>query len=208
MPDCKHLRQRLTQQGVRLIAASKYADDAAVQALIDDGQRDFGESRPQQLRDRAQRWPQCRWHMIGSLQKNKAKYIARHAAYWHSLCDVETAEAVARHIEGRRLPVLIQVNISAEVQKHGVEPAQLPELITAVQTMPKLQLIGLMGMAAKGADAAATFAALRQCRDAQSVVIKELSMGMSQDWQAAIAEGATMVRLGSMLFNHQQTRQT
>jgi len=201
MSASKALRQDLARQGVRLIAASKYADDAAVQALIDDGQRDFGESRPQQLRDRAQRWPQCHWHMIGSLQKNKAKYIARHASYWHSLSDIATAEAVANHVVGRRLPVLIQVNISAEPQKHGVDPAQLPELIAAVLTMPNLQLVGLMGMAAKDADATATFRALRQCRDAQCVAIKELSMGMSQDWQAAIAEGATMVRLGSMLFN-------
>jgi pyridoxal phosphate enzyme (YggS family) len=173
--------------------------------MIDEGQRDFGESRPQQLRDRAQRWPQCCWHMIGSLQKNKAKYIARHAAYWHSLCDVTTAEAVAKHVVGRRLPVFIQVNVSAEAQKHGVHPSQVPALITAVEKIPHLQLIGLMGMAAKDGDPTITFRTLRQCRDAQTVMMKELSMGMSQDWQAAITEGATMVRLGSMLFNHSDT---
>jgi len=205
---CTALQQRwrrlcdtLEPKGVRLLAVSKYSEDAAVECLIAAGQCDFGESRPQSLRDRAEKYPDCRWHMIGPLQKNKAKYVGRHAAMWHSLCDIETAEAVARHVEGRSLPVLVQVNISGEAQKQGVAPDALPALLQALAGIEALEVCGLMGMAAKAGGEREAFRQLRDLRDGSGDGrLRELCMGMSGDWQVAVEEGATMVRLGSTLF--------
>jgi pyridoxal phosphate enzyme (YggS family) len=197
----QRLCAELETKGVRLIAVSKYAPDAAVACLVTAGQMDFGESRPQQLRERAERFPNVRWHMIGPLQRNKAKYIGRHASMWHSLEDIDTAREMARHIEGRRLPVLIQVNISNEQQKHGVMPDAVPALLDQVRQIPELEVIGLMGMAAHQGDARTSFALLRRLRDGLAdASLHELCMGMSGDYRIAVEEGATMVRLGSVLF--------
>jgi len=149
---------------VQLLAVSKYAAEQDVVQLIEAGQQDFAESRAQQLRDRAQRYPLIHWHMIGPLQKNKAKYIARYAAAWHSVENVEVAQAVARYVVDRRLPVFLQVNVDGLEHQHGVCPDMLPELALAVSKLPQLQLVGLMCMAAKGCDAANTFASLRGLR--------------------------------------------
>ena len=101
------LRHELDAQGVKLLAVSKYAVQADVALLADAGQQDFAESRPQQLRDRVERFPGVNWHMIGPLQKNKAKYIGRHAFMWHSVEDIETAGVVAAYVHGRKLPVIM-----------------------------------------------------------------------------------------------------
>ncbi len=188
-------------ESVRLLAVSKYAPDEAVEALVRAGQVDFAESRPQNLRDRSARWPDCRWHMIGPLQKNKAKYVGRYADMWHSLEDIETAEAVAKHVEGRRLPVLIQVNIDGVAGQHGIEAEKLPGLLGEIGLIPQLEPVGLMCMAAAGGDARRSFARLRDLRDRLADgSLRELCMGMSGDYRIAVEEGATMVRLGSALF--------
>jgi len=197
------ITQRLQKTNTRLLAVSKYSSDAAVQCLLDAGQIDFAESRPQNLRDRALLYPQATWHFIGPLQKNKAKYVGRYAAMWHSLGDVETAHAVASYTEGRVLPVLIQVNVSREAQRQGVLPENLETFFDAVAAIPQLQIIGLMGMAAKDGDVRESFKYLRTLRDDLQLkcgAVCELSMGMSGDWQVAVEEGATMVRLGSIIF--------
>ncbi|MBL1353277.1 MAG: YggS family pyridoxal phosphate-dependent enzyme [Zetaproteobacteria bacterium] len=194
----------LASTDTRLLAVSKYTTDEAVQILINAGQLDFAESRPQNLRDRAQKFPQIHWHFIGPLQKNKAKYIAEYAAIWHSLADLETAKMVAKHLKGRSLPCLIQVNISGESQKQGVQPDMLDEFYAKLVMLPALQVIGLMGMAAKGEDVRLSFQTLRKLRDdlqKQDGSIRQLCMGMSGDWKIAVQEGATMVRLGSTLFS-------
>jgi len=197
----RSLQDELVADGVSMLAISKYAPDEAVQALIDEGQRCFGESRPQNLRDRALRWPGCRWHMIGPLQKNKAKYIARHAAMWHSCEGVETAAAVVRYLDGRTLPVLIQVNIAANPDQYGVMPAALPAFAKAIASLDGLALRGLMAIAPQGRDARQAFQAMCGLRDALfGGSVGLLSMGMSNDYRAAVAAGAGMVRLGSTLF--------
>ena len=196
---------------VRLLAVSKYAPDAAVQCLIDAGQRQFGEARAQQLRDRAQRWPACAWHMIGPLQKNKAKYIARHAAMWHSCDCLDTAAAVARHVSDRQLPVLIQVNVAAVTGQTGIAPQALPALLEGVQALPALRVAGLMCMGAKGADSREAFAQLhtlqQQLRATGALTQALLCMGMSADYRQAIEAGSDMVRLGTNLFAEQDIRQ-
>jgi hypothetical protein len=186
---------------VRLIAVSKYFPDEDVVSLAALGQVDFAESRPQALRDRAGRFPELAWHMIGPLQRNKAKYVGRFAHCWHSVEDVETAQAVARFVQGRRLPVLLQVNVAGEVRQHGVRPDALPDLYEAVSRMPELEVIGLMCLAPKTGDARSCFRQLRRLRDGLSDgSLRELSMGMSHDFHIAIEEGSTMIRLGSALF--------
>lgn len=197
----QQLHDELDADGVTMLAISKYAPDSAVQVLIDQGQRCFGESRPQALRDRALRWPDCQWHMIGPLQKNKARYVARHAAMWHSCEDIDTAVAVGRYLDGRRLPVLIQVNIAGNPAQHGVNPAALQAFAAELTSIDGLELQGLMAMAPLDRDAGKAFEAMRALRDelfGGSVGL--LSMGMSHDYRAAVAAGADMVRLGSTLF--------
>jgi len=203
--------QRFTQikrslpPGVTLIAVSKYTSDANVETLLQAGHQNFAEARPQNLRDRAQKYPQAHWHMIGPLQKNKAKYVGRFAYMWHSLCDLETAQAVANHVENRVLPVLIQVNISGEPQKHGILPAALPLFLEQLDHIKELEVIGLMGMAAKAEDSRPAFALLKQCRDDLMPLhpkSQNLCMGMSNDWKVAIEEGATMIRVGSEIFGN------
>ncbi|MDQ6993197.1 MAG: YggS family pyridoxal phosphate-dependent enzyme [Mariprofundus sp.] len=195
------LNGQLQAEDVKLLAISKYAPDEAVQTLIDVGQRCFGESRPQALRDRALRWPACQWHMIGPLQKNKAKYVARHAAMWHSCCDLHTAAAVVAHLHGRSLPVLIQVNIAANPEQQGVTPAALPLFMATLSKFEGLEVAGLMAMAPQAGDVCGAFERMRHLRDEMfGGSVGLLSMGMSQDYRAAVAAGTDIVRLGSILF--------
>jgi len=203
------LRSELDRSDVRLLAVSKYAPDEAVRCLMDAGQVDFGESRPQNLRDRAERFPDMHWHMIGPLQKNKAKYIGRYAFMWHSVEDIETAKAVAAHVHNRKLPVMLQVNVAGISRQHGVEIGQAPSIIEQLADIPALETHGLMCMAPKGGDARVCFRALRHLRDKlsggslrplQYTGDLKLCMGMSSDYRIAIEEGSDMVRLGSTLF--------
>ena len=197
----RELLAELAPAQVQLLAVSKYAPDEAVAALIAAGQRDFGESRPQSLRDRATRWPDCRWHMIGPLQKNKAKYIGRYAAMWHSCDSLELAEAVAAYVEGRRLPVLLQVNVADNPRQSGVTPERAAALAESLAAVEGLELKGVMGMAPQHGDVRQAFRRLRSLRDELfGGSVAELCMGMSGDYRIAVEEGATIVRLGSVLF--------
>ncbi|MDQ7002365.1 MAG: YggS family pyridoxal phosphate-dependent enzyme [Ghiorsea sp.] len=187
----------------QLIAVSKYTSNANVETLLAAGHIDFGEAKPQKLRDRAQLYPQAHWHMIGPLQKNKAKYIGRFAYMWHSCCDIEAAKEVAKHISGRTLPIFVQINISGEAQKQGLKPHDIPLFLQQLDLIDGLEVIGLMGMAAKDGDARLAFSLLRQCRDdaiKQHPKVQGLCMGMSNDWRIAIEEGATTIRVGSEIF--------
>ncbi|MDQ6981610.1 MAG: YggS family pyridoxal phosphate-dependent enzyme [Mariprofundus sp.] len=208
----QQLEKEMNASGVSMLAVSKYAPDEAVQVLVDAGQVQFAESRPQNLRDRANRWPACAWHMIGPVQKNKAKYIARHAAMWHSCDNLETARAVARHVTGKILPVLIQINIGNAPGQSGVSPDAAPALLEALIDMQGLQPVGLMCMAPRGGDVVQAFRVVRSLRDTlfsgslPASAKTELSMGMSNDYRLAVQEGSTMVRLGSILFGEWDNR--
>ena len=197
----QQLHSEMIDADVRMLAVSKYHSDEEVQTLAEVGQIDFAESRPQALRDRAQKFSNLNWHMIGPVQKNKAKYVGKFATMWHSLCDLESAEAVAKSVQGRQLPVLLQVNISGEQQKYGVAPEMAADLLEQVKLLEPLKVVGLMGMAAKGGDVRGSFRSLRLLRDQLgSASLCELCMGMSGDYRIAIEEGSTMVRLGTALF--------
>ena len=197
----QHVRSHIGD--AQLVAVSKYTSNANIETLLAAGHLDFGEAKPQNLRDRAQQYPQAHWHMIGPLQKNKAKYIGRFAYMWHSCCDIEAAKEVAKHISERRLPTFVQVNISGEAQKQGIQPQELPLFLQQLNLIDELEVIGLMGMAAKDGNAKLAFSLLRQCRDdviKQHPNVQGLCMGMSNDWRIAIEEGATMIRVGSEIF--------
>ena len=204
---------------VTIVAVSKYVDAAVAGWLVRaSGILDLGENRPQELIRKARALhadPQTagvRLHQIGHLQRNKVRDLLPHVALIHSVDSVRLlatlAQEVTRLARPARLPILLEVNTSGEASKQGFAPAELPALAdTLAQYTPTLDVQGLMTMAALGADAAAcrrSFAQLRQLRDelagrlGQS--LPHLSMGMSGDFEEAIAEGATLVRIGSSLF--------
>jgi hypothetical protein len=149
------------------------------------------------------------WHLIGPLQSNKAARAARRFDRVQSVDRAEIAHALARHAgaAGRRLPVLIEVNVSGEASKFGVAPGRLEELVNEVAALPQLALDGLMTIGptpGAGREARAAFVRLRELRDraerACGQRLPELSMGMSGDFESAIEEGSTMVRIGTALF--------
>lgn len=176
------------------------------------GVRDIGENRAQEMSDKQEALADAdiSWHMVGHLQRNKVKYILGFVELIHSLDSL----SLAREINGRAMAmgktqsVLVEVNVSREPQKHGVPPEKVSELIEGLRFYQNISVEGLMTMApqnVKEAAAAKVFAGLRDIRDAQRKEFPELSwrwlsMGMSDDFEAAIQEGSNMVRLGRILF--------
>jgi pyridoxal phosphate enzyme (YggS family) len=195
---------------VRLIAVSKGQPPEAIRAAHAAGQRDFGESYAQELAQKAEALadlPGIVWHAIGRLQRNKARVVARVAGMVHSVDREELAVELDRRAaaRGRPLPILIEVNVGGEATKGGCAPAELGRLLETVRRCAHLRPVGLMTMAPffdDPADAGPCFAALRSLRDEHGgpAALPELSMGMSHDFEPAIAEGATLVRIGTAIF--------
>ncbi len=195
---------------VTLIAVTKYASEAAVQALYDLGHRDFGESRPQQLAGRVSRYPaDVRWHLIGHLQRNKAALVVPITYRIHSVDSLRLLRKLdeVAAAEGQRIPILLEVNISGEASKDGYSANAVVNEWADITAVTSVDLVGLMTMAPLDADAEQTravFRGLRRLRDELAQQgpwpLLELSMGMSGDFEIAIEEGATMVRIGSTLF--------
>ncbi len=186
---------------------------AAIRSFYDLGLRDFAESRVQELLAKKDALPpDVRWHFIGHLQSNKAKYIAGFIDSIESIDSIDTARELSKRAaeNTRTIKILIEVNISGEAQKQGAEPANTESLALEIaRTCPNLILSGLMGMASLEEDPERTrpqFRRLRELRDdiqerqPQLKSFTELSMGMSNDFEIAIEEGATIVRIGSALF--------
>ncbi len=194
---------------VRIVAVTKTHGPDAVRAAAAAGLTDVGENRVQEAlpKQAATADVALTWHLIGGLQRNKARQAAGRFGLIHSVDRAELAVELGRRTPNdRRQDVLIQVNCSAEAQKGGVDPAGLAALLDAVSAVERLRLRGLMTMAAFDADEAAqrrTFAELRELSAAaigRGFDLAELSMGMSGDFGAAVEEGATMLRLGTVLF--------
>lgn len=198
---------------IRLIAVTKYVDLPVVNALIEAGCTELGESRPQDLMRKVEalNGRGVEWHMIGHLQRNKARRILPHLTLLHSADSLRLLDAVNRMSGelGRTTDALLEVNISGDASKFGFAPSELQALLPQIAALTNVRIRGLMamaGLAGKLEDARADFARLRDLRDrlAQdcpaTISLNELSMGMSGDFEAAIGEGATMVRVGSALF--------
>ena len=210
---------------VRLLAVSKLQSVEAIAAAAAAGQRDFGENYAQELRDKSRELRtrlgpgQVRWHYIGPLQRNKVKYVVGVAALVHSVDGLSLLDEIARRAEAAGLvqPCLIEVNVGDEAQKSGCAPEELPGLVDAFRARPSVRLDGLMCIPPPPEDDDAEavrphfrkLAALRDEERARTgLPLPELSMGMSADYPVAIAEGATIVRVGTAIFGAREAPST
>lgn len=196
---------------VRLLAVSKTFPASDVLEAYHAGQREFGENRVQELEQKVPALPRdIVWHLIGHLQSNKAAKAAELADWVHSVDSVKLVNKLsdAAQKAGKTLKILLEVNVSGEESKYGIRTKEeLFQVAEAAASAPAIEWKGLMTMApadAKGEELNAVFSGLRQMRDEleqkYSVKLPELSMGMSGDYPAAIAEGATIVRIGTAIF--------
>ncbi len=199
---------------VRIVAVTKTHGPEAVQAAVAAGLRDVGENRVQEALQKQQSLADLsvEWHLIGSLQRNKARTAVGRFALIHSVDRMDLAAELARRsTDAGRQRVLVQVNCSGEPQKGGVSPESLPALLEQLQTLERLEVQGLMTMSALTGDQAEqrrSFRLLRELREAAERSghrLPELSMGMSGDYAIAVEEGATMIRLGTVLFGERET---
>jgi pyridoxal phosphate enzyme (YggS family) len=199
---------------VRIVAVTKTHGPEAIRAAAAAGLSDIGENRVQEALAKQEALGDLplAWHLIGTLQRNKARHAAGRFALIHSVDRTDLAAELDRRVgPGQRQPVLVQVNCSAEAQKGGVAPEQLPALLEALGTMERIEVRGLMTMSALTDDRdeqRRAFRMLRELRDSAERAgrsLPELSMGMSGDYQTAVEEGATMVRLGTVLFGARET---
>ena len=198
-------------QTVQLIAVSKTQPAQALAEAYAWGQRAFGENYLQEALDKQaalQALTALEWHFIGPIQSNKTRPIAAHFSWVHSVDRLKIAQRLSeqRPDELPPLNICVQVNIDDETTKSGISLVELPELVAAMSQLPRLQLRGLMAIPAatnNPEQQRAAFAKLRSARDnlnAQGYALDCLSMGMSGDMEAAIAEGATFVRVGTDIF--------
>jgi len=195
---------------VSLLAVSKTFPPDALREAYQAGQTRFAESYVQEALDKitALQGLAIEWHYIGPIQSNKTRPIAENFSWVHSVDRLKVAERLSeqRPVHFPPLQVCLQVNISGESSKSGVLPGEADALARDIARLPRLKLRGLMAVPAPGADVAAQrvpFAQLRQLRDRlnlQGLQLDTLSMGMSHDFAAAIAEGATIVRIGTAIF--------
>lgn len=201
---------------VRLVAVSKTFPADAIREAYAGGQRDFGENYLQEALAKMKALADLPlvWHFIGPIQSNKTRAIAENFTWAHSVDRPRIAErlAQARPPASGPLQVCIQVNVSGEQSKSGVTRDEAPRLARFIGALPQLRLRGLMAIPEPAPDAAlqrARFAGLRTLRDelnAEGLQLDTLSMGMSDDLEAAIAEGATMVRVGTAIFGERTAR--
>ena len=201
---------------VRIIAVTKTHPIERVREAAAQGLLDVGENRVQEALAKQEAWPDApvRWHLIGHLQRNKAKLAAGRFALIHSLDSVRLADALEQAAAAKDAvqDVLVQVNVAREDQKDGCAPEDAEGLVVHALARPHLRLRGMMAMAPFTDDMAvqrATFKGLRELRDrcaagAGRDTLGELSMGMSSDFEIAVEEGATLLRLGTILFGERQ----
>ena len=195
---------------VQLLAVSKVHPVSKIDEAVAAGQLDFGESYAQELRDKARERPDLRWHFVGRIQKNKAKYIAPVAHRIHALETVPQAQALLKRATGP-LHALIAVNIGREPQKSGVLPTDTLARCKELEQLDGLNITGLMclpPLAPDPEDTAPFFAELADLAArgrAEGLALNELSMGMSHDFHVAIRHGATCVRVGTAIFGPRPT---
>jgi hypothetical protein len=221
--NLRRIRERIEEVSRRVgrdpaeistVAVSKNFGADAVREAAEAGQLDFGENRAQELRDKNDVLGESvRWHFIGHLQTNKAKYVARAASVVHSIDSTKIARALDKEYAKaeRRAEALIEVKTSSEETKFGVEEEdELKRIVETVAESERLTLVGLMTIAPYAEDpdvARRCFAALRELGGRLDVEgATELSMGMTHDFETAIEEGATMLRIGTAIFGERTYR--
>ncbi len=204
---------------VRLIAVTKYAEMTWIEALAEIGVTDFAESRPQQLAERVPLLPErIHWHLIGHLQRNKVRSVLPITTMIHSVDTMKLLKRIDLLANELNLipTILVQVNISAEAQKDGFTVEELVSNWKSILELEHVQVDGLMTMAPyseRSQDAGPIFERLRELRtklvgiSPESLPLPQLSMGMSGDFEVAIEEGATLIRIGGSLFEGLQGQQ-
>ncbi|MCH2042945.1 MAG: YggS family pyridoxal phosphate-dependent enzyme [Saprospiraceae bacterium] len=220
MPDIntyKSIAEKLLEQKVCLVAVSKTKPQEDILVLYQEGQRVFGENRVQELVEKQAALPKdIQWHAIGHLQRNKIKYIAPFISLIHSVDSLRLLEEINKQAQkhDRIIDCLLQFHIATEESKFGlsIEEAQSLLKSDAYQSMQNVRICGVMGMASFVSDQVQIqqeFKTLKSYFDSlqteffsQEPAFKECSMGMSGDYELAIQEGSTMVRVGSLLFGH------
>lgn len=197
---------------VTLIAVSKTKPVSMIEELLQVGTRDFGENKVQELVDKYEQLPgDIRWHLIGHLQRNKVKYIVNKTCLIHSVDSLRLAETISQEAQkkGVTVPILIEVNVAEEESKFGVTPGETEELIRQIAPLPGVLVRGLMTIAPFVEDPEENrihFSNLKKlCVDIKgenidNVTMNVLSMGMTGDYEVAIEEGATMIRVGTGIF--------
>lgn len=199
-------------KSVTLIAVSKTKPVWMIEEAIEAGMTHFGENKPQELRDKtAVITADLHWHMIGHLQKNKIKYVIEKACLIHSVDSVELARAISDEAQKRGLiaQILVEINIGGEESKHGLRPEDALQAIRDMSSLPGIHINGLMTVAPiveNPEDSRLYFRALRNLsidierEKIDNVSMCELSMGMTGDYEIAVEEGATLVRVGTGIF--------
>lgn len=204
---------------VRLLPVSKTVEEVRLRQAYALGLRELGENKVQEAQKKSEAMvdlTDLRWVLIGHLQTNKAKYAARFAAEFQALASLRVAEALDQHLQaaGRSLDVLVQVNTSDETSKFGLPPDEVHAFVKQLPAFSSLRVRGLMTLALFSPDESLVrpcFVRLRQLRDKirqdapDGIAMDELSMGMSGDFELAIQEGATTVRVGTAIFGHRPT---
>ncbi len=212
--NIKEFQNYLQSSGCRLVAVSKTKPTELIMEAYDAGQRIFGENKVQELTEKSEVLPKdIEWHMIGHLQRNKVKYIAPFVSLIHSVDSLRLLKEVEKQAQkaDRIIECLLQVHIAEEETKFGLSFGELKELVAHpdVQAMKHIKIVGLMGMASNTTDQEKVrkefkglkkvFDELKRSNDA-NIEMKELSMGMSGDYQMAVEEGSTLIRVGSSIF--------
>ncbi len=199
-----------SSEDITLVAVSKTFPVSAISAAAAAGHREFGENKVQELAQKCIDWdgvPPVTWHMIGHLQRNKAKIVAQHVDVFHALDSVKLARMLDRKCQemSRHLTCFVQVNVSGEPSKFGVHPDGLYELLDELDAFDAIRIEGLMTLAVATSDPESVRPQFRLLRDLARrypgrAQLANLSMGMSGDFRIAIEEGATHIRVGSAIF--------
>ncbi|MCR4689971.1 MAG: YggS family pyridoxal phosphate-dependent enzyme [Lachnospiraceae bacterium] len=197
---------------VTLIAVSKTHPASDIQTLYDHGVRHFGENKVQELKEKHETLPEdIKWHLIGHLQTNKVKYIAGFVTMIHSVDSYKLACEISKEAgkHGRTIDILIEVNVAGEESKFGITPQETPELVEKIAALPGVRICGLMTIAPFTEDPESNrkyFEKLKQLsvdimrKNIDNIDMNVLSMGMTGDFEVAIEEGATHVRVGTAIF--------
>ena len=197
---------------VTLIAVSKTKPLSMIEEAYAAGMREFGENKPQEMRDKAKLWDApVNWHMIGTLQSNKIKYVVGTACMIHSVDSLALALAIEKEAAKKELvmDILLEVNIAKEESKHGFSENELESVVKEIAVLPHLRLRGLMTVAPYTENAEKNRLYFRKMKELRvdinnknidNISMDSLSMGMSSDYEVAIEEGATMIRVGTGIF--------
>jgi pyridoxal phosphate enzyme (YggS family) len=193
---------------ITLVVVTKEVGISAIRAAFDCGMRNFGENRVQEAEDKigqlSELKPEVTWHMVGHLQSNKARTAIELFDIIHSVDSIKLAEILSRRLE-KAFPVLLQVNVSGEATKGGFTVNEVGAAVEGTRRLPNLKVMGLMTIAPLVADVEEVrpvFRKLREMRD--SLGLEHLSMGMTDDFEVAVEEGATMLRIGRAIFGERR----